>query len=566
MVVADLFFAASSANAVGVPTGVNGILVVDIDQHPGQASGFDTIGELGLEVPATFQQASVSGTGVHLVYAAPSEPVTTGNVLPGIDSKGGSSWVVWGDAVPGEWSFPPAPEWGIKRPAAKAEAGVSMSVGDWMEKNPGEPVGGLLAALDALPAHGSPEWANDKLLPLAIRLVNEAWLSTGGAAARDIFIARYASGEWADDAHRADAARAFDRAIEGYGLASMASIDAPIFVGGEQVYPPKVEPIAQVIERKPRSLSALMDVEFPALDWVVPGIIPEGTTLLVAPAKAGKSWLALDVALASATGSKAFGSVEIGEPRPVLYVDLESGERRLQARVRAQDWREFGAFEYLLERDGAAERIEAFFAEHRGQRPLVILDTLVGLMEDKPKDRSPYKHEYETLSRYQRLTKADAGAAMLIAHHTRKMQTNDPMESISGTNGIAGAVDTPIVLGRPDRNSTAGTLNVMARDFEGGEFAIDFRDCRWHLEGGDVDAAIRMHEQREHERQRDRIGPVGQVLLQIIESDAAREWGIADIEALYGGEASRVTITRTLARLADGGHINRSRRGAYRAA
>jgi hypothetical protein len=313
------------------------------------------------------------------------------------------------------------------------------------------------------------------------------------------------------------------------------------------------------------SLSNLMATEFAPLDWVVPGVIPEGTTLLVAPPKVGKSWLALDVALAAATGTKAMGSIDVGEARPVLYIDLESGERRLQSRVIAQGWTEYGKFEYHLNIETAWSAFGTFTARHRGMRPLIVVDTLAGMMGDRPKEKSLYKHEYETLTRFQSVTRADAGAAVIIVHHTNKGKHDDPLLAIGGTNGTSGAVDTPVMLGRPDRHSADGELNVMARDFEGGEFAMEFRGARWHLVGGDTEAAQSARAEREEERTRNKMSPVGQGVLHIIESDPVREWKVTDIIGLYDGAATTNTIRATLRRQLESGLIEQPSRGVYRA-
>ena len=72
--------------------------------------------------------------------------------------------------------------------------------------------------------------------------------------------------------------------------------------------------------------------EFPPLAYAVPGLVPEGSVLLVGPPKIGKSWLVLTIALAAASGGKALG-LDIPK-RPVLYLALEDGDRRLQDRCR----------------------------------------------------------------------------------------------------------------------------------------------------------------------------------------------------------------------------------------
>jgi AAA domain len=51
---------------------------------------------------------------------------------------------------------------------------------------------------------------------------------------------------------------------------------------------------------------------FPPLSYVVPGLIPEGLSLLVGAPKIGKSWLSLAVALAAASGGCVLGPVKVG--------------------------------------------------------------------------------------------------------------------------------------------------------------------------------------------------------------------------------------------------------------
>ena len=47
----------------------------------------------------------------------------------------------------------------------------------------------------------------------------------------------------------------------------------------------------------------LMEEELPPVRWAVPGILPEGLSLLAGKPKLGKSWLALGLAVAKASGA-----------------------------------------------------------------------------------------------------------------------------------------------------------------------------------------------------------------------------------------------------------------------
>jgi hypothetical protein len=77
----------------------------------------------------------------------------------------------------------------------------------------------------------------------------------------------------------------------------------------------------------------LCDQAFPAVKFVVPGLFPEGVTLLVSRPKLGKSWMLLQVGAAIAAGVAAL--VATGEPAQgdVLYLSLEDKKRRVQRRM-----------------------------------------------------------------------------------------------------------------------------------------------------------------------------------------------------------------------------------------
>ena len=53
----------------------------------------------------------------------------------------------------------------------------------------------------------------------------------------------------------------------------------------------------------------LRDRHFPPVQWAVPGILPEGYSLLVGSSKVGKSWLCLSFLHAVAEGGKALARI-----------------------------------------------------------------------------------------------------------------------------------------------------------------------------------------------------------------------------------------------------------------
>ena len=57
------------------------------------------------------------------------------------------------------------------------------------------------------------------------------------------------------------------------------------------------------------SAADLVAREFKPPKWAVPDLVPEGLSILAGKPKTGKSWLALDFAVAVAAGSAALGNV-----------------------------------------------------------------------------------------------------------------------------------------------------------------------------------------------------------------------------------------------------------------
>jgi hypothetical protein len=65
------------------------------------------------------------------------------------------------------------------------------------------------------------------------------------------------------------------------------------------------------------------------------------------------------------------------------------------------------------------------------------------------------------------------GVALLALHHVRKAASEDFVNTVSGTHGLAGAADAILVMTR-GRNSADAKLHVTGRDVEEAEYAMDF--------------------------------------------------------------------------------------------
>jgi RecA-family ATPase len=303
----------------------------------------------------------------------------------------------------------------------------------------------------------------------------------------------------------------------------------------------------------------LMQQVFPPTKYVVPGIIPEGMTLLVAAPKIGKSWMVLGLGVELSNGGSAFGSIPVGKPRPVLYLALEDGKRRLQDRLIRLNPSEVShrlQFQTDVAQGQVIATIRDFMVRHDGLDPVVILDTL-GKVMPPAGNGSQYGHDYSVLSALKATSDAVPGSSLVIVHHTRKMDGGDFLDAVSGTQGIAGAADTVLVLKR-ERHDDRATLQVTSRDAAEGEYSLSLNaSMAWELEGGDLAAASQAAQTaRLTSTLSDRSGDVIKRLDDFPEGITPK-----DLALLVGVEAKTVQVY--LSRAHDADRICKLSRGLY---
>lgn len=300
----------------------------------------------------------------------------------------------------------------------------------------------------------------------------------------------------------------------------------------------------------------LMAQSFPPVQYVVPALISEGFTLLVAAPKVGKSWFVLDLALAVSTGSTVLGSIHTGRPRPVLYLALEDGKRRLQDRLKVLGVTEGSE---LLEFQTAAEdpigAIRNWIADHQ-VAPVIILDTLGKVMPTATAGETDYQRDYRVGGVLKGIVDEIPGAAIIVVHHTRKAESSDFLDSVNGTQGLAGAADSIMVIRRP-RGDTTGSLSVTSRDAAEGEYQLTFTEGRWTLDGHDLpSAAAALTDTRTTAN----LGERSSEVVSFVNANPAgvRAAHVAEHLGIDDG-----TARTYLSRLAEAGRIEKLARGLY---
>lgn len=211
----------------------------------------------------------------------------------------------------------------------------------------------------------------------------------------------------------------------------------------------------------------LIALELTPARWIVPGILPEGVSLLAGKPKLGKSWLVFGLTIAVASGGVALDT-KLVEQGDTLYLALEDNLRRLRKRLakmlQGDDAPEglHIAIKWPRLDEGGTEKLEWWLKAHPSAR-LVVIDTLAKI---RPQQRghNVYAEDYAALEKLLPLA-SEYGVAILVVHHLRKGAADDPMDEISGSTGLSGGVDGVLVL-RRDRGQGDAYLYVDGRDIE----------------------------------------------------------------------------------------------------
>ena len=220
---------------------------------------------------------------------------------------------------------------------------------------------------------------------------------------------------------------------------------------------------------------------------IVPRMIPAGLTVLAGAPKRGKSWLALALAVAVASGSTFLGQqCSRGD---VLYLDLESRQYRVQDRLSK-----------LIVGPAPAGLYIAHKAEPLGPRlydqlgswvgsasmpSLIIIDTLGRVKNSGGRSENAYEADTRQYGGLQAWA-TEHRLAVVVVHHLRKVKDSDDwFDRINGSNGLVGAADAVLGLGGA-RGEQVSKLMVSGRDIDGDyNMAIRFTNGKWVLESAD---------------------------------------------------------------------------------
>lgn len=468
---------------VGIATGAaSDLVVIDIDPRNG---GYEELLRLYAEHgnPPAGPVAYTGGGGWHLYFKHPGGKVLSRSIAPGIDCKGDGGQVV---APPSFHASGNQYEW--------CETGLEYEkpeLPDW-----------LLLMVKADHDEGPSSYAKPVVGAIAEGKRRETLLSLAGTMRRrgfgqeGIFRALMAENDERCDpplertevaSIAASAARDWEPQ-EGIVVSSGKSPEGVLGKHGQK---------REVVE--PFSARALQAMVLPDPRWAVPGLLPEGLSLLAGRPKLGKSWLSFNLGIAVAEGGIALGEWPVDDG-DVLILALEDRPKRLQGRMRMmmgdQPWPErlYMANDWPRQNEGGLEAIEAWLGAHPNAR-LVVIDTLAKFKAPPVggKRGDVYAEDYAVIEALQASALRHSVALVLITHYNKALH-DDWINAVTSSSGTTGAADTILGLERPrgQGGQREAVLHVTGRDVEEHDYAVAFdgQAGTWTVTGAVEDVKV----------------------------------------------------------------------------
>lgn len=250
-------------------------------------------------------------------------------------------------------------------------------------------------------------------------------------------------------------------------------------------YPPKNN--SKVLETV--SMAELYDSVYPSKPPLIDGLLYPGTYLFVGAPKLGKSFLMAQIAYHISMGVPLWEYP--ARKGTVLYLALEDDYRRLQERL----YRMFGTdgadslfFSVSAGNlgNGLDEQLQEFMKQHTDTK-LIIIDTLQKVREVGG-DRYSYSSDYEIVTKLKSFSDK-YGVCLLVVHHTRKLESEDSFDMISGTNGLLGAADGAFIMHKKKRTDNTAVMDIVGRDQPDQELTIEFdrEQCIWKFQKAETE-------------------------------------------------------------------------------
>lgn len=217
-------------------------------------------------------------------------------------------------------------------------------------------------------------------------------------------------------------------------------------------------------------------------------ILVEGTCILSAKPKLGKSWLALALCLAVANGEDFLGYKT--KKCSSLYLDLETSEALQQKRLKKALAGRPVPKNFYLEtetdslNDGFVEQIESYM-EQDPDIGVVVIDVFqIIRTPSKSMKETEYEHAYRDITPLNELALKYHIAIILVCHDRKAVDPDDPFSNILGSTGLQGAATQMMVMFRKRKDDPIH-VSVKGKTIDGlPELNVKLENAQWEIVAG----------------------------------------------------------------------------------
>lgn len=235
------------------------------------------------------------------------------------------------------------------------------------------------------------------------------------------------------------------------------------------------------------STEYLLTTDFPEPHWAVKELLPAGLAMLAGRPKAGKSWLALQMARDVSTGQRFLSHYNTTRSK-VLYIALEDSERRLAGRMKLQQWRATRMTKFMLSSQFPGLRsLEAMTADYG----LIFVDTFTRSMDG---DQCSPQEMKSVLDPLQNVSLRNNCCVCFVDHMPKRSGRENEysvIDDVFGSVAKTGVADVVWGLYR-DASTPSGVLAGTGRDIMDFKAHLIFEEGVWLM--ADVSARAQYSE------------------------------------------------------------------------
>lgn len=229
-------------------------------------------------------------------------------------------------------------------------------------------------------------------------------------------------------------------------------------------------------------------------------LLVEGTCILSAKPKLGKSWLALAMCVAVAKGEDFLGYHT--KQCSTLYLDLETSEALQQKRLRKLLGDEKPPKKFYLDTEtdsiehGFVDQIEDYLKQDPDIGIVVIDVFQIIRTPSKNMKETEYEHAYRDITPLNELAQKHHIAIILVCHDRKQVDFDDPFSNILGSTGLQGAATQMMVMFRKKKDDPIH-ISIKGKTIDGlPELDVQLDKAQWSLVSG-IDYAEREKKERQ---------------------------------------------------------------------